>query len=171
MSELVEKNLREYLFCMPRKTNQGNVSGVREQLTATLIDCKSNNLKNLMGIIVEFGTIESVDALTIYSDGVIAWYDGDKQNMIEAELKGQNKCHLDLIVEAAHEVLKVAEPSEYIPQAPPPGYAMVSIITPKGISYGAGKSRDMATDTVSGPIIKEALLIRQKILQSQNQSH
>ena len=192
LSENIEENLREYLYCTPRSLNrilsEGDLSFDRlttpSQIRGVFDDLESDRarlaassylretdrsigldfLGRLGGVVVEFGAENGTDAFAGYSDGTAAWYDSATSKMVEVELKGESGVNLDSILLAAKKISDVAKPSNSLPLQPSAGFALISLINAEGISFGLGQSREMAVDGICGPIIKGALTIRKEIL-------
>lgn len=168
--DLQKSSSNQSLFLSQMQREFDSTNSVREKLSMCFLlrkyfaSCHLTNSSHLKGVVIEFGVANGVDTFAAYSDGSAAWYESSKAKLIEVNLQNEGKDQLDKLFLTVAEVIKVAQPSVVIPTFPPPGFALISIIGAEGISFGAGASRDMASDALSGPLIRSALEIRQMIL-------
>lgn len=194
MAEIVQEDIRKYLLCESDLekylSGHGSVNlqndkkrlfaylesrylsaeSVRDKLLVSslvrrhLVGFSLEVSSEVKGVVVEFGQKEGVDIFAAYLDDQAAWYDSKKKQMLEAELGGNGKHLISELFSAADNISKVAQPTANIPPSPPPGYILICLLDSKGIAFGLGDSRDMATDSLGGPLIRATLTLRELII-------
>jgi hypothetical protein len=123
------------------------------------------NDEQLKAVVIEFGNEFGVDALAVYSDSQVAWYSGKDNALLEFEISKDVHPAYDQLWGAADRGSQhaISHPTE-IPTLPPPGYILISFLSKNGIAFGTGASRDIASDSVTGPLIHAALGLRKVAL-------
>ena len=121
-----------------------------------------------LGVVVEFGQEYGVDAIAVYSDAHVFFFDGNKQRLFEGLLKDNMRPSLDLVLAAARQIIRsgMVEAQKDLPESPPPGIGLIGIVSKDGLAFGAGKTLDLAADENSKPIIRGVLEIRQALVKA-----
>lgn len=113
--------------------------------------------KSLLGVVIEIGSPDSLDAVAVYADGNVRYID-EHENLFSY---GPNTAGISPkaqdFLKRSRELLARLDPwKEQRVVAPPYGIVRITFLASSGIYFGDGELRQMARDKVGGATVRSA---------------
>jgi hypothetical protein len=113
--------------------------------------------KTLLGVVVEFGSPDSLDAVAVYTDGNVRYIDEQEKLFSYGPNTAGISPKAQAFLARSRDLLAHLDPwKEQRVPAPPYGFMRITFLASSGLYFGDGELRQMSKDKFGGTTVRSA---------------
>jgi hypothetical protein len=113
--------------------------------------------KTLLGIVIEFGSPDSLDAVAVYADGNVRYIDEQEKLFSYGPNTAGISPKAQAFLARSRDLLAHLDPwKEQRVPAPPYGFMRITFLASGGLYFGDGELRHMSKDKLGGATVRSA---------------
>jgi hypothetical protein len=113
--------------------------------------------KTLLGVVIEFGSPDSLDAVAVYADGNVRYIDEQEKLFSYGPNTAGISPKAQAFLARSRDLLAHLDPwKEQRVPAPPYGFMRITFLASSGLYFGDGELRQMSRDKFGGATVRSA---------------
>lgn len=113
--------------------------------------------KTLLGVVIEFGSPDSLDAVAVYADGAVRYIDEQEKLFSYGPNTAGISPKAQAFLARSRDLLAHLDPwKEQRVPAPPYGFMRITFLASSGLYFGDGELRQMSKDKFGGTTVRSA---------------
>ena len=124
--------------------------------------------REILGLVVEMGLRKGLDLLAVYADRSARYYNHAGGGVVIDRAEGSLAELIDALLAAAAEVVAQIGPWEDARPGPPArNHVRLSFLTPSGLHFGQGPTKQLRNDPLGGLVLRGATALMTELLATQ----